>query len=125
MIEEQNEKFRWQPLPNHIPSGERAFYIILSSILLIYGTIGIIIDDLYLPGKRRGGIHFHGEPAWIMVGAFFFAVLNMMSVVVDHYDKRNNEINYKRFARVTQIFGWVLFALALILDLFVFHKGTR
>jgi hypothetical protein len=60
-----------------------------------------------------------------MYGAFLCAVGNMMSVVVDHYDQRNNENNYKLFARVTQIAGWTLFALALILDLFVFHKGTR
>ena len=49
----------------------------------------------------------------------------MLSVVVDHYDTRDNEINYKRFARVTQFLGWSLFILALVLDLFVFHKGTR
>lgn len=111
--------------PNHIPLSEITINIILSTIMFLYGTFGIIIDDFYIPGKRRPGIHFHGEPAWIMYGAFLFAVANMMSVVVDHYDQRNNETNYKLFARVTQIAGWILFALALILDLFVFHKWTR
>jgi hypothetical protein len=111
--------------PNQIPLGERIIYIILSSIMLVYGTFGVIIGDLYIPGKRRPGFHFHGVPAWIMYGAFLCAVANMMSVVVDHYDKRNNETNYKLFARVTQIAGWALFALALILDIFVFHNGTR
>jgi hypothetical protein len=111
--------------PNHIPHGERRANIILSSVMLLYGTFGIIIDDLYIPGKRRPGIHFHGEPAWILYLAFLCGVANLMSVVVDHYDKRNNEINYKLFARVTQIAGWTLFGLALALDIFVFHKSTR
>lgn len=118
-----NTKPRYNP--NHIPTEERTINIILSSILFFYGTYGVIIDDLYMPGKRRPGIHFHGEPAWILYGAILCAVANMLSVVVDHYDKRNNENNYKLFARITQIAGWILFALSLILDLFVFHKGTR
>jgi hypothetical protein len=111
--------------PNHIPPGERTVNIIASGILFLYGTFGVIIDDLYIPGKRRPGTHFHGEPAWILYAAFLCAVANMMSVVIDHYDKRNNETNYKLFARVTQTLGWTLFILALLLDLFVFHKGTR
>jgi hypothetical protein len=111
--------------PNHIPSGERTMNIIFSSILFLYGTFGVIIDDLYIPGNKRPGTHFHGEPAWILYGAFLCAVANMMSVVVDHYDKRNNETNYKLFARVTQIAGWTLFVLAFVLDLFVFHKRTK
>jgi cell division protein FtsX len=60
-----------------------------------------------------------------LYGAFLCAAVNMMYVVVDHYDKRKNETNYKLFARVTQIVGWALFALALILDIFVFQNGTR
>jgi hypothetical protein len=119
------EKYSMGYNPNHIPLGERIIYIILSSIMLAYGTFGVIIDDLYIPGKRRPGFHFHGVPAWIMYGAFLCGVANMMSVVVDHYDKRNNETNYKLFARVSQIAGWALFVLALILDIFVFHDGTR
>lgn len=121
----ETEKSNMGHNPNHIPSGERTTNIILSGILFLYGTFGVIIDDLYIPGKRRSGTHFHGEPAWILYGAFLCAVANMMSVVVDHYDKRNNETNYKLFARVTQIAGWTLFVLALVLDLFVLHKGTK
>jgi len=39
----------------------------------------------------------------------------MLSVVVDHYDKRNNETNYKRFADAFRVLGWCFFALSLIL----------
>jgi hypothetical protein len=110
--------------PNHIPKGERILNVVLSLLLLFYGTAGVMADDLYIPGKHRPGIHFHGEPAWIIYGAFLFAIANMMSVVIDHYDKRNNETTYKVFARVSQILGWTCFVGALALDLFVFHKGV-
>lgn len=110
--------------PNHIPPFERGMSIVFSSIMFLYGTFGVINDDLYLPGKRGPGVHLHGEGMWIMYGAFLCAIANMMSLVVDHYDKRDNETNYKLFARVTRILGWTLFGLALVLDLFVFHKGN-
>lgn len=67
----------------------------------------------------------HGEPMWIMLGAFACAVANLLSIVIDHYDRRNNEINYRRFAKVTRILGWVLFGLAIVLDIFVFKRSTR
>ncbi|WP_370848775.1 hypothetical protein [Novimethylophilus kurashikiensis] len=112
-------------VPNKIDPSTRTWNIFLSTCLLLYGTVGVYVDDIYIPGKRTPGTHFHGEPAWLLYAAMICASLNMLSVVVDHYDIRNNEINYKRFAKVTQFLGWGLFILALVLDLFVFHKGTR
>lgn len=111
--------------PNHIPKGERIRNLIFSIGLLLYGTIGVYIDDIYVPGKRSKGIHFHGVPCWVMYGALIMAATNLLLVIVDHYDKRNNETNYKMIAKVTRIVGWSLFFLALLLDLFFFHKGTK
>lgn len=107
--------------PNHIPRGERVTNVLLSMALLAYGTFGLWIDDLYLPGKRTSGIHLHGLPAKAMYLAMLFACANLLAVVVDHYDRRNNEHRYRRVAQLTQIGGWTTFVLALVLDLFVFH----
>lgn len=114
--ETENNKNNNDYNPNHIPSEERTMNIIYSSIMFLYGTFGIIIDDIYLPSKRRPGTHFHGEAAWILYAAILCAIANMLSVVVDHYDQRNNETNYKLFARITQIAGWILFIVALIMN---------
>jgi hypothetical protein len=111
--------------PNHISTKERTQCILFSVGLLIYGTIGVVRDDLYIPGKRSRGMHFHGIPCWIMYFAFLFAAANLISVVVDHYDSRNNETNYKKFANLTRRIGWVLFITAIIADLLVFCQATR
>jgi hypothetical protein len=50
-----------------------------------------------------------------MYGAMICACLVMLSVVVDHYDKRNNETNYQFFAGVFRFLGWVFFVLSLIM----------
>jgi TRAP-type C4-dicarboxylate transport system permease small subunit len=101
--------------PNHIPQNERVTNILVSICLLLYGGYGIWVNDLYIPGKRSRGIHLHDVPAWVMYGAFICACLVMLSVVVDHYDKRNNEINYKRFADTFRVLGWCFFWLSLVL----------
>lgn len=109
--------------PNHIPASTRRQYIFLSSVLLAYGAFGAWVDDIYIPGKRGPGVHFHGVPLWFLLGAMISAAANMISVVADHYDKRNNEVNYRRFARITEILGWILFTLGFVVDIIVFKSS--
>lgn len=102
--------------PNHISSGERIQHVIFSTLLFAYGSYGLYVNDLYLPGKRSRGIHLHDVPAWVMFGAILCACLVMLSVVVDHYDKRDNESNYAIFASIFKYLGWGFFGLSLILS---------
>ena len=104
--------------PNHIPASERVQNVIFSLALFAYGTYGIWTNDLYLPDKRGNGVHLHGVPAWFLYGSVLCACLVMLSVVVDHYDKRNNEIDYKMFADFFKYVGWCFFAGSLVLDVF-------
>jgi len=111
--------------PNHIPCKTRVVNILMSAFLIIYGTVGIYRDDIYYPGRQgRPGIHFQGGPAWILYAAMICATLNLLSVVADHYDERNNETNYRFFAKVTGSLGWILVVVAIVLTL-VFQQGTR
>lgn len=111
-------------VPNKISKSKLVWNILLSGSLLVYGTVGIYLDDMLIFGKGRD-THFHAETAWLIYVAMIFASLNMLSVVADHYDQRNNELKYIRFAKMTQIIGLFFFALALVLDFFIFKTGTR
>lgn len=111
-------------VPNHIPRRERVANVLLSVLLFAYCTFGALHDDIYIPGKRSAGVHLHGTPMWVMYAAMLCAVANLMSVVVDHYDERANEIDYKRFARLTQVLGWGLLLGAYVLDVFVYRTGA-
>ena len=103
-------------VPNHIPAGERLGLTGFSLLLLGYGGYGVWRNDLYLPAKR-GGIHLHDVSAWAMFGAIACACLVMLVLVVDHYDRRDNELDYWRASRVIRRIGWAFFALSLILSL--------
>jgi len=104
--------------PNHIPANERVQNAVFSALLFSYGTYGVWMNDLHIPGKRSQGIHLHDAPAWIMYGAMICACLVMISVIVDHYDRRNNEINYRLFFNIFKYAGWSFFSLAISVSLF-------
>ncbi len=101
--------------PNRIPFGERVWNTIVSLLLLAYGGYGIGVNDLYFP-KRRGGVtHFHDIAAISMFVAMCFATAILLAVVIDHYDTRDNEIAYRRFANVAKYAGLLFFVLAFVL----------
>lgn len=93
-------------IPNFIPAFIRYFNITASFILLIYGAYGIYVNDLYIPGKRGRGIHLQDEAALIVYAAFICACTVMISVVIDHYDKRDNEHKYQAVGRLFKYLGW-------------------
>lgn len=98
-------------VPNHIPLGERKSYLVFSTLLFAYGTYGVWVNDLYLPG--RGGLHLYDLSAWSMYGAILCACLVMLLVIVDHYDRRDNELNYWFIGRVLKGLGWFCFTVSL------------
>lgn len=111
------------------PNKFSLFQLIWNSLfsfgILSYGTVGLLLDDLYLPGKRTSGRHFHGEPLWILYLSCLSIVVNLLAVVLDHYDERDNEHKYKKLTKITYFMSWVFFILALVIDLFIFKKSSK
>lgn len=103
--------------PNRIPLGERVINILLSLFLLGYGSYGLSIDDLHIPGKRTEGLHLHGLAATSMFVAMCFAIANLLAVVIDHYDTRDNEVSYRNFAIANKYAAISFFAGALVLHI--------
>jgi hypothetical protein len=98
--------------PNRISAEERTWSIVISVILMVYGITSIYMNDMVFPGGGKYGevkerLHLQGFPLWMMFLAFAAASANLLSVVADHYDKRDNQINYKRFGKICRIIGWI------------------
>lgn len=107
--------------PNSIPYEIRTANLILAIVLIIYACFSIYTNKFYAI-TRRNYLVFTDESAWIQSAALIIAAANLLSVVIDHYDKRNNELIYKKFRKITFYLGWIILLTGLILDLFVFHK---
>ena len=104
-------------VPNQISSDTRIWNLVISIGLLAYGGYGIYINDLWVPGRRRRGFHLSDEPALVMYAAFICGCLVLLSVVVDHYDRRNNEHKYKAFSDFFQVAAIGLFFCAIVIHL--------
>ena len=106
--------------PNHISLDKRAAYLMISSLIIAYAVASLIRDDFYiwLPSRRGQALseNLRGSAAWLAAAAAFAAASNLLAVVVDHYDKRNNETNYRAYAK------WSLgLAAALLVLAFAAH----
>ena len=99
--------------PNEIPLKVRLFNTLAAVFLLVYGGVGVYKNYIYIPSKRNNA-HLHDEPALLMFAAMVCGSLVLLSVVVDHYDKRNNERSYQLFARALKWLGWLLFFASLL-----------
>ncbi len=104
--------------PNHISQEERVKCILFATALLAYGTFGWYSDDIFIPGKRGRGVHFSGTACTLVYAAFILGAANFISVFVDHYDKRNNETQYQRFAKITRIVGIIFLILGTLVSIF-------
>jgi len=102
---------------NSIPANERLMNLLLSAALLTYGWLALRINDVFVPGKRGRGLHFHDAAAKFMVLAMVCACVVMLSVVFDHYDRRDNERQYRRFANTFCLLGYGCVAIAVFLNI--------
>ncbi|WP_394136452.1 hypothetical protein [Aliivibrio fischeri] len=92
--------------PNELPKQLRITFISIAVLLFLYGVYGVYVNGLYIPGKRSDGILLKDEPALVMLGAFICFGLSLISMVVDHYDKRDNEYSYHLVLRLLAFFSW-------------------
>lgn len=100
--------------PNHFTVWQRVWRCALAGLLIAYGGFGVYANDLFIPGKRTPGVHLQGVPAWLMYGAFLSAACVLLALVVDHYDRRDNEEHYRVFKMAAGIVGWVFFGAVLL-----------
>jgi len=102
-------------IPNSISIGNRLFSIAFSFALLIYGAHGVYSNDLYAPGKRDG-IHFSGSATWLVLASIICLCVSLISIVIDHYDKRDNENQYYEFGKSIRLLGTSLFVFGIVLN---------
>lgn len=105
--------------PNEISPGAQIAHVCMSGLFLAWATYGVLIDDLFIPAGRSGGkgAHLHGGAAWIVFAAVVCLAAKWLSVVVDHYDSRDNEAAYQRF----QTFMWIA-AVCLVVFAGLAHR---
>ena len=100
--------------PNVIPRGDRIVSVVASFVLVAYGIDALVKGDLYIPSSHGRGGHVYGLEAMYLCASMFCCAIHLMSKVIDHYEKRNNELLYAQVAMISAWFGWVFVASTFI-----------
>ena len=109
----QRDKARRKPyIANSVPAKIRAINISIGLGGLLYGAYGLYRNDLFIPSRRGPGVHLHDSAAMLMVAAIVCGCAVLLSVVLDHYDERNNEAHYHRAAQILRWLGWTFVVLS-------------
>ncbi|MCM2289413.1 MAG: hypothetical protein NDI67_10325 [Sulfuritalea sp.] len=105
--------------PNVVSTADRVFNSLLGALLSIYGVVGLLTAHVDLNGRRIRIAVLEGGPAWLMAAAMLVGAVVLYSVVIDHYDRRNNERYYQTFHWIATRLGWCLAMSALVLHLYL------
>jgi hypothetical protein len=99
--------------PNQVSAWNRFWYLVFCIVCVAYAAYSIHEGKFFLPAKRGPGVELRGLSLWLIVCALVVGVAHLASLVVDHYDKRDNEQSYKDFATLTKFGFWALFVVAV------------
>ena len=108
---------------NNVPLLQRLVYTALAVTLISYGAIGILVDALPVFGRRTVTI-LSGTPAWLAFGALCAGAAGLISVVIDHYDRRNNVKRYQAFQQMSLTLMFVLYIAAPLWHLWETVRGS-
>lgn len=105
--------------PENFPLMSGFARFVLSCIalgLIVYGIKGLLTDDLYLPGKRTLGRHYHGHSAWLMFGMLVSLAGGLLAFTFSEFNAVRREIK-NRTLLISLFISTVVFMLAgLMLD---------
>jgi len=79
-----------------------------------WACIGFLSGHLFFLVSRGGPAHFSGLPALIFAGAVLACAVACMTMVVDHYDRRDNEAAYRRLKKQLWWGAGALFLVAIL-----------
>jgi hypothetical protein len=96
---EEQAWWRRRYRPNQVYVGQRLMCGVLSLTWMAWAAIGVLSGHMFFLVSRGGPIHWSGLPALLFCGAVLAAAAACGSVIVDHYDRRDNEAVYRRLKR--------------------------
>jgi hypothetical protein len=100
--------------PNRVSLVDRLGSVLLILVIGAYTLWSLERNDFPVNIAKGAPLHLHGIAAWLMVGAASSVVAVLISVLLDHYDRRDNEAAYRQFVRVGSVLGWSLCGSALV-----------
>jgi hypothetical protein len=107
--------------PNHLHPLERFAALFWACGLIGFSFSGLSEGEVPIVGGRGSGIYVGGAAKWMMIAGNLMLAAAALVAVVDHYDRRNNERQYRQVFGALGVGG----VLALVLGLFMGADQAR
>lgn len=104
-------------IPNEVPFNKRALNTIVALGIIVYGSYGLYVDELWVPLAKKLVVALSGLSAVVMSVAIVFAAAVLIVEIADHYDKRDNELTYYKAVRFCRAAGYGSFGTAVLVAL--------
>jgi len=104
-------------IPNEIALKNRLTNSLFSLGIILYGSYGLYVNELWVPLAKRISIVLSGISAILMFLAILCASVMMIAEVVDHYDTRDNEHTYYKVALYFKYAAYAGFGIAVLVGL--------
>lgn len=102
--------------PNHLTAGERLFALVWGVGLVWLTLWGLEEGRIPVVGGTRGArVMIAGGGLWFMAAANLLFSSCCLITIIDHYDRRNNELPYRRALLLLGGLGVVSMVLAIVL----------
>ena len=96
-------------------------YLIVSILLVIYGTYGILTDNFVIPNlSSRKALHLHGFSAWGLYFGFVSVFLLFLSNFLAEYYANNNIDSFKYSPTKVKRICYFAISLSICLTLLSF-----
>lgn len=88
----------------------RGLKVVFLIALVVYGSYGILTNNLVLPAKGGGVVAFHGYPAWVIYVSILFCAIYLFYDVFGGPDSRQ-KVKYWALASLTTCMAGVALAV--------------
>lgn len=105
----------------HVPNAYSEWEIVRSALfsllLVAYAGYSVFVGEAFVPGRHQGGMSMTGIALAFGIAGMLCGAANLVALIVDHFDRRDNEAMYRRFRFRTQVAGWTLFLGGMFIEM--------
>lgn len=103
--------------PNHLSALERFVALFWAAGLVGFSALGLAKGEIPIVGGKGAGVLVGGAGLWVMLCANLLLAAAALVALADHYDRRNNERQYRRAFGILGLGGVGVLVLAVVMGL--------
>ena len=108
------ESAPFKPFEQTVPTWQWLLYGAVAAACFLYATYGLVMGEMYLPGKRGASQTLHGSSAMSLAAAFLCIAIHLSMSLLGYPGRPDATKLHEAFAKYTKYAAIALFFVALL-----------